>query len=399
MTKTKFIFFILSIIALVLVVSCQDQDNPDLIAGEVRSTLAEQLDIDINQISVRGIEQNDWPDDCLGVGEPGEVCAQMITPGYKISLNAEGTLYEFRSTLDGAIIKLISPIENAATGQESALSELVSSPTPMNVGVDTGGVVIIGGDEGSLREFISRWFAPLYLYPGSPEGNTIIRIGEMPEELNYDIPIPDGANIIASISQPFLELKLILNVPMTPADVKAFYEQALIVSGWSKLTVANHEGGFISTYDAGDTYCRDDNQVALMVQTFETSQETDLRLTLYSSDTKYMCNPGSQETDQAFGIIPVLEMPAEAVMISGSSGSSSDGAAEISADIQTELSTVKLGEHFMLQLTEQDWRMMSQGSADVLSWSTWEKNDDQNSLWVGTGWCSNSRLHKIGPMR
>ena len=39
----------------------------------------------------------DWPDTCLGVRTPGRVCAQVVTPGYRIIVEASGKRIEYHT--------------------------------------------------------------------------------------------------------------------------------------------------------------------------------------------------------------------------------------------------------------------------------------------------------------
>ncbi|MHB8377493.1 MAG: hypothetical protein ACYDEB_11130 [Dehalococcoidia bacterium] len=39
----------------------------------------------------------DWPDACLGVRAPGKVCAQVVTPGYRIIIDAGGKRVEYHT--------------------------------------------------------------------------------------------------------------------------------------------------------------------------------------------------------------------------------------------------------------------------------------------------------------
>ncbi|MHB1384447.1 MAG: hypothetical protein ACYCYC_08955, partial [Bellilinea sp.] len=53
-------------------------------------------------ISLISFAPVDWPDACLGVESPEIVCAQVITPGYRVILSAGGNAYEFHTNLDGS---------------------------------------------------------------------------------------------------------------------------------------------------------------------------------------------------------------------------------------------------------------------------------------------------------
>lgn len=59
-----------------------------------RQALAKKLNLPFEQIEVMGLTQTDWPNACLGLPEPGEMCAEVITPGYRVMLRANQQTYE-----------------------------------------------------------------------------------------------------------------------------------------------------------------------------------------------------------------------------------------------------------------------------------------------------------------
>lgn len=54
------------------------------------------------EINVITFEPVEWPDSCLGVVEEGTVCVEVITPGYKILLDANGSPFEFHADFYGS---------------------------------------------------------------------------------------------------------------------------------------------------------------------------------------------------------------------------------------------------------------------------------------------------------
>lgn len=44
-----------------------------------------------------------WPDACLGAAEPGEICAQVVTPGYRIIIERGGQRTEYHTDLRGNV--------------------------------------------------------------------------------------------------------------------------------------------------------------------------------------------------------------------------------------------------------------------------------------------------------
>lgn len=63
-----------------------DQAGPDATVAEVENVL--------------------WPDACLGSAEPGELCSQVITPGYRIVIERVGGRTEYHTDLQGNVRSL-----------------------------------------------------------------------------------------------------------------------------------------------------------------------------------------------------------------------------------------------------------------------------------------------------
>jgi hypothetical protein len=59
--------------------------------------LAARLDLKEDAITVKSAERVDWPDACLGISQPDVACAEVITPGYRISLEANGGTSEYHT--------------------------------------------------------------------------------------------------------------------------------------------------------------------------------------------------------------------------------------------------------------------------------------------------------------
>ena len=86
---------------------------------EAQKALSAQLDIPIEQIQVSSTELVDWPDSCLGLPAADEMCAEVITPGYRIILRVNLLQYEFHSTADGSSLRLASGVAPGDSGEES----------------------------------------------------------------------------------------------------------------------------------------------------------------------------------------------------------------------------------------------------------------------------------------
>ncbi len=89
-----------------------DLESSDLDAGVlVRQILAQQLQLDLNEIEIVTVEAVEWPDACLGVYTADMMCAQVITPGYRVVLAVDGQQYEYHTNLDGSNVQLASAPE------------------------------------------------------------------------------------------------------------------------------------------------------------------------------------------------------------------------------------------------------------------------------------------------
>ncbi|GAP12397.1 hypothetical protein LARV_00132 [Longilinea arvoryzae] len=71
-------------------------------AVNARQALAARLGLDLDLlITVVSVEEVEWPDSCLGVSSPDVMCAQMVTPGYRVALEYAGLKYEYHTDLSG----------------------------------------------------------------------------------------------------------------------------------------------------------------------------------------------------------------------------------------------------------------------------------------------------------
>jgi hypothetical protein len=120
---------------------------------------------------------------------------------------------------------------------------------------------------------------------------------------------------------------------------------------------------------------------------------TDVRLNLQvpvynnicqESDTGYM--------DAGSNLIPSLESPQGAQILSSGAGGSSDGSAYNSADLQTSLSVDKLLSQYNAQLEQAGWELVDQGTSEVVAWSAWKFLDNQDEEWGGNLIVMDNRL-------
>jgi hypothetical protein len=68
--------------------------------------LANQLGVSSADIQVVETDPMDFTDSCLGLGGPAEICAQVITPGYRVTLTVDGQQYVVHTDQVGEVVRL-----------------------------------------------------------------------------------------------------------------------------------------------------------------------------------------------------------------------------------------------------------------------------------------------------
>lgn len=81
--------------------------NPAVLAAV--AALEKELKLEPGHVRVVSVEAMEWPDGCLGVRLPDVLCLQVITPGYRVVLEANGQQYVYHTDLEGNQALLASP--------------------------------------------------------------------------------------------------------------------------------------------------------------------------------------------------------------------------------------------------------------------------------------------------
>jgi hypothetical protein len=78
---------------------------PEAIVAIVKPMLANALGVAEGDIQVVSTQIIEWPDSCLGVSTPGLACSQIVTPGYLLTLQANGQQYEYHTNGDASAVQ------------------------------------------------------------------------------------------------------------------------------------------------------------------------------------------------------------------------------------------------------------------------------------------------------
>ena len=71
------------------------------VVDKVINDYARQSSLDPSVVHLMFYEIVDWPDGCLGVFQEGVMCIEVITPGYRIIAEVNGSTVELHSTITG----------------------------------------------------------------------------------------------------------------------------------------------------------------------------------------------------------------------------------------------------------------------------------------------------------
>lgn len=72
--------------------------------SRAKQDLERRLGIPSESIRVVKVEEAEWRDSSLGCPEPGKMYAQVITPGYRVVLEAQGKTYEYHTDTRNAVV-------------------------------------------------------------------------------------------------------------------------------------------------------------------------------------------------------------------------------------------------------------------------------------------------------
>ena len=99
---------LVSIILMMIVISaCAPQaaatEEPGIIEEQPTPTHV-NVDLTPDKIKLVSTEAVDWPDSCLGVSTEGIMCSQVVTPGFRVVLEADGKQVEYHTNQDASVI-------------------------------------------------------------------------------------------------------------------------------------------------------------------------------------------------------------------------------------------------------------------------------------------------------
>lgn len=81
-------------------------DIPPALLDQIIADLAGRLGVSPEEVRVASVEAVNWRDSSLGCPEKGQMYLQVITPGYRVILEAQGRQYDYRASAQPATFRL-----------------------------------------------------------------------------------------------------------------------------------------------------------------------------------------------------------------------------------------------------------------------------------------------------
>jgi len=253
------------------------------------------------------------------------------------------------------------------------------------VAAQNGTAEVIGGDEAALRELLARSLAS---YPGYEGSEAIVRVGNLPDELPFELSLPDDTRVIGSVQRgASFPTEIFIDVPQPPENVITFFQETFSGDDW-RLVNNFPGGGFISTPSDSAFYCSQTFNALVNITAFGYGDDkSDARLYVSPADT-YLCSQADGSvTQDPYRLLPQLQTPdGVSLLQSGSSGGSgAPGFQSVStqAYLESDLSVSDILDAYNEQLEAFGWLPIDQESGEKLAWSGWNVTGE-GQTWDGT---------------
>jgi hypothetical protein len=86
--------------------SLASPEPPNSVIAAARQDLSRKTKISVNRLQIQAAQPQTWPDGCLGLAKPGELCTQALVQGWRIILTDNQKTWVYRTDSSGANLRL-----------------------------------------------------------------------------------------------------------------------------------------------------------------------------------------------------------------------------------------------------------------------------------------------------
>jgi hypothetical protein len=254
---------------------------------------------------------------------------------------------------------------------------------------------VVGGDEETLRTFIERVFGQRYSYGGS-EAEMRVTVGQLPDEMTVDVPLPEEARIIGGVvytgGYEDGAQEIYVDLPLSVDEVRAFYEGDLPEDFRLPENVPPQRGGGFQQANVENLmlcYDGDTAVVNVMMRGLDDGNETAVHIRVDSPEQMPpVCaedfDPMSYFGPELYSLLPQLTAPEGATQRIEGGGGGPD-LAESGAFVTAEdMSGEALLTAYNTQLEEAGWEMVSMLADENGGYSTWRVSGEEGALYNGS---------------
>ena len=83
-------------------------DVPETVLASVIQDIASSENIPVEDLKLEDAQPQSWPDGCLGLAQPDELCTFAIVEGWEVTMSQGDNRWTYRTDSDGSLVKQAS---------------------------------------------------------------------------------------------------------------------------------------------------------------------------------------------------------------------------------------------------------------------------------------------------
>jgi hypothetical protein len=241
------------------------------------------------------------------------------------------------------------------------------------------------GQSAALERDLALRLLDSPLASGAPgETPSALLVGELPHDLPYALPVPDGARVLGTLVRGFPVV--VLAASLAAEAALAFYAERLAAAGWTDdLRMRGRgDGGFahvpVATRLAVGFYTPD-GLYRLAVEAAPAPGGHGITIVLaLAPAVRYMSPRQRAAAGYIFGVLPALRPPVGGAQFYEGGGGGPDHVAT-SAWVEGDFPLAALQAHYTHALLHAGWSLVDGAESGPAAWSRWTFHDDDGSRW------------------
>jgi hypothetical protein len=218
-------------------------------------------------------------------------------------------------------------------------------------------------------------------YPGGPETQVHLWLGELPDEVAGLIPVPSGWRVVGSslrrldLGHPAQTVDVVVDADGESAAAVANFAAAAEAGGWQPHQEERPvHGGFVGGSGSGEVGSFQRGDVLLRVTAIQRpGRRLDIRLHCNTEELRQR-RRAPHAVPEAAAHMPQLRAP-DGMRLSPRGGGGGMDHYQSDATVDGDATVGDLHTHFARQLEGAQWQLSHQGGDNRAEWSTWQLPD------------------------